>query len=204
MKRITAAALIVAPSIFFVVQLLHPKEYTRGHEAQQLAKIADSYTRWQFAHFLTFISILLFVFAIVGLAWILALRRPAQGLIGGALGLLGLVSIAGVLALDGFTWGVLGETYARAGVDQATVVAAFKDVQNSEWNLPFYVGSLAWLIGMVVLTVGMIRERLAPAWAGWTFVAGTVMVGIETGVENNVYFIVAGAVLAVGGIGVGL
>ena len=36
------------------------------------------------------------------------------------------------------------------------------------------------------------------------FVAGTVLVGIETGVQNNVYFIVAGAVLAIVGIAIGI
>ena len=59
MKRITAVAVIAAPALFLVANLIHPKEYTRDHEAQQLTTIADNYTRWQFAHFLTFVAILL-------------------------------------------------------------------------------------------------------------------------------------------------
>src|SRR5690242_21879230 len=61
MKRITAAATVAATVLFFIVNLIHPKEYTRDHERQQLQTIADHYTRWQLAHFLTFIAILLFV-----------------------------------------------------------------------------------------------------------------------------------------------
>jgi hypothetical protein len=114
------------------------------------------------------------------------------------------VCLGGVLALDGFTWGVLGEVSGRLGSDPHTVQLALHDVQQSEWNLPFYVGGLAWLIGLVVLAAGLVRERVVPAVAGWIFAAGAVLVGLEAAIENNVYFVVAAAVLAVGGLGVGI
>ncbi len=203
MKRITVAALIAAPALFLVVNIMHPKEYTRDHERQQLQTIADNYTRWQLAHFLTFVSLLMFVFAICGIALLLLRRRRTHALLGGALGLCGLVALGGVLALDGFTWGALGQVTTWGGVDRHTLEQALKAVQQSHYNLPFYVGALAWLIGLVVLSVGLMRESLVPAWAGWTFAAGAVLVGIEGAVQNNVYFVVAAAVFAVGGVGVG-
>jgi hypothetical protein len=203
MKRITSAAVIAATVLFLVVNVLHPKEYTRDHEVQQLQVIGDHYQRWQFAHFLTFVSVMLFVFVVCGLAALLLARRQRQALLGGALGLCGLVAICGVLALDGFTWGALGQVSTWPGVDQHSVALALHAVQQSKWNLPFYVGSLAWLIGLVILAHGLVREQLLPAPAGWTFAAGAALVGIEAAVENNVYFIVAAAVLALGGIGVG-
>ena len=49
-RKATAAALVLGPLLFLVDNLLHPKEYTRDHEAQQLAKIGESYERWQLAH----------------------------------------------------------------------------------------------------------------------------------------------------------
>lgn len=202
MKRITAASLAAATLVFLVANVIHPKEYTRNHEREQLREIAENYTRWQLAHFLTFVSIMLFVFAIAGLAWVLYARRERQALIGGALGLCGLVAIAGVLALDGFTWGALGQVSTWPGSDQNTLENALHSVQQARWNLPFYVGSLAWLIGLAILSWGLIRERVVPAWAGWTFVAGVVMVGIEAAIQNNAYFIVAAVVLAIGGVGV--
>jgi hypothetical protein len=204
MKRITAVCVIASPVIFLIANVLHPKEYRRNHEAQQLQTIHDHYQRWQIAHFLTFVAIMLFVFAVVGLAWMLYERRPAQALFGGGLGLVGLVAIGGVLALDGFTWAALGQVWGWPSVDHHTLVLALHAVQQSHWNLPFYVGSLAWLIGLVILAWGLIAERLVSRWAGWTFAAGAVLVGIEAGVQNNAYFIVAAAVLAAGGIGVGL
>jgi hypothetical protein len=48
----TAAALVAAPAVFLVDNLIHPTELTRDHEAEQLAEIAASYTSWQLAHVL--------------------------------------------------------------------------------------------------------------------------------------------------------
>ena len=203
MKRITVAAVIAAPVLFLVVNIMHPKEYTRDHERQQLQTIADNYTRWQLAHFLTLVSLLLFVFAICGIALLLLRRQRTHALLGGALGLCGLVALGGVLALDGFTWGALGQVSTWPGADKHSIELALHSVQQSHWNLPFYVGALSWLIGLVILSVGLIRAGMVPAWAGWVFAAGSVLVGIEGAVQNNVYFVIAAAVLAVGGVGVG-
>jgi hypothetical protein len=204
MKRITAAALIASTVLFFVVNVLHPKEYTRNHEPQQLQTIAHHYQRWQLAHFLTFVAILLFVVVVLGFAGLLYERLRNMAVVGGLLGLWGLVALGGVLALDGFTWAALGQVTTWPGIDQYTAAQALHAVQQSHWNLYFYVGGLGWIFGMLILTIGLIRQQLIPALVGWIFAAGVVLVGIEAAVENNAYFIAASAVLAVGGIGVGL
>jgi hypothetical protein len=204
MKRITAVALIASTVLFFVVNLLHPKEYTRDHEAQQLKTIADHYTRWQLAHFLTFIAILLFVVVVLGFAALLYARLRNMALVGGLLGLWGLVALGGVLALDGFTWAALGQVTTWNGVSRSSIALALHAVQQSHWNLYFYIGALGWLIGMLILTIGLIRQAVIPTLAGWVLALGIVLVGIEAAIENNVYFIIASAVLALGGIGVGL
>jgi hypothetical protein len=56
----------------------------------------------------------------------------------------------------------------------------------------------------LILTIGLIRQNVLPARAGWIFALGVFLVGIEAAIENNTYFVVASAVLAVGGVGVGL
>src|SRR3954451_431537 len=204
MKRITAGALIASTVLFFVVNLIHPKEYTRNHEAQQLQTIAEHYQRWQIAHFLTFVAILLFVVVVLGFAGMLYARVRNMAFVGGVLALWGLVSLGGVLALDGFTWAALGQVTTWPGTDKYTVSLGLKAVQQSHWNLYFYVGGLGWVFGMLILTIGLIRQRMIPTVVGWIFAVGVVLVGIEAAVENNAYFIAASAVLAVGGIGVGL
>lgn len=204
MKRITAAATITAPVLFLVVNLIHPKEYTRDHEAQQLREIAENYQRWQIAHFLTLVVLLIFVVVVVGFAWILFRRLEALALVGGLLGLWGLVSLGAVLALDGFTWGALGQVTLWPSADQHTLELALRAVQQSHWNLQYYVGALSWIVGLLILSIGLIRQGLIPALWGWIFAVGVVLVGIEGGVQNNAYFIAAAAVLAVGGAGVGV
>jgi ABC-type multidrug transport system permease subunit len=204
MKRITAAALACATVLFLVVNLIHPKEYTRNHEANQIREIADHYTRWQIAHFLTFVALLLFVVVVLGLAWLLYSRLDRMAIAGGLLGLWGLVGLGGVVALDGFTWGAIGEVSTWPTADAYTSALTLKAVQQSHYNLPFYVGALAWLVGLLVLTIGLIRTRVIPAPVGWIFALGVALVGVEGAVQNNTYFIVASAVLAVGGVGVAL
>lgn len=195
----TAAALVVAPAIFLADNLLHPEEFTRDHESEQLAEIASAYTRWQLAHFLGFISALVFTAAVLGLAFLVRRRQPALGLAGGALGVLGLLGLAGALALDGFTWGVLGEVSTRPGADPRTLELALHDVQQSEWALPFYASALAWIAGLVILAIGTARQRATPTWAAALFALGAMMVGLEAQVQDNTYFIVSAAVLLAGG-----
>jgi hypothetical protein len=204
MKRITAVATIASTVLFFFVNLIHPKEYTRNHEVQQLSTLANHYTRWQLAHFLTLIAILLFVVVVLGFAWLLYSRLDRMALAGGLLGLWGLVCLGGVLALDGFTWAAIGQVTRWPGADVRTTSYTLHIVQQSNWNLPFYVGGLAWIIGLVILAIGMLRTHVIPAWAGWIFALGVVLVGLETAIESNIYFIVASGVLALGGLGVGL
>jgi hypothetical protein len=204
MKRITAGALVGATVLFFVVNLIHPKEYSRDHEAQQLQKISDHYTRWQLAHFLTFVAILLFVVVVLGFAGILYSRLRNMAVVGGLLGLWGLVALGGVLALDGFTWGALGQVTTWGGTDQQALQQALHAVQQSHWNLYFYIGGLGWIFGLLILSIGLIRQGVIPAPVGWIFALGVVLVGIESAVASNAYFIAASAVLAIGGVGVGL
>jgi hypothetical protein len=204
MKRITAGALAASTVLFFVVNVIHPKEYTRNHEANQIKEIAAHYTRWQIAHFLTFIAILLFVVVVLGLAWLLYSRLDRMAIVGGLLGLWGLVALGGVVALDGFTWAAVAQVSTWPHVDGYTSAMTLKAVQQSHYNLPFYVGGLAWIVGLLVLTIGLIRQNVIPVAVGWIFALGVVLVGIEAAIENNTYFIAASAVLAIGGVGVGL
>ncbi|HEX8084017.1 MAG TPA: DUF4386 family protein [Solirubrobacteraceae bacterium] len=203
-RRIAAAALVLAPALFLLSNLVHPKEYGADHEREQLAKIADAYDRWQAAHVVTLLAILVFVAAVVGLAAIVVRSGNARaGVAGGALGLIGLVGLGGALTLDGFAWGVTGEVWARsdaAGKQAAELV--LHDLQGSEWGLPYYLTGVFWILGMIVLAAAAVRARVVPAWAGALLGLGVLMVGLETSIPSNVYFVIASAVLLAGGIAV--
>jgi hypothetical protein len=53
------AALIAGPALFFLDNLIHPEELGRGNEAEQLAVIAADPDRWQIAHLIGFVSVLI-------------------------------------------------------------------------------------------------------------------------------------------------
>ncbi len=90
-KAICGSCLIAAPTLLLVGGLLHPEETT--DPARQYEIISTSADRWELAHWIIAASMLLMVGAVLGLAHQLHERRPAEGILGGA------VALAGVLAL---------------------------------------------------------------------------------------------------------
>ena len=200
--KFTAAAFVVAPALLLADNLLHPKEFEPGNEAEQLRVIADSYERWQIAHMLAFVALLIFAVAILGLASLLYERRPRAALWGGALGMAGLIGFASVLTLDGFTWGVLGEISGRPGVDQRTVQLALDEVQNSAWSLPYYLTALGYIIGLLILAAGAARSGLVAPFAAGLLIVAVLMTGTETMIVSNAYFIAGAALMLVAGIAV--
>jgi hypothetical protein len=200
LRRITASALVLAPGLFLLDNLLHPKEFERGNEAEQLAEIADAYHRWQAAHAIGFVSVIVFGVAVAGLAALVYRTAQRPGLVGGAFAMAGLMGLAAAVTIDGYTWGVLGEVSARPDADAATVALVLKDVQESEWSLIYYLTPLGFILGMLVLIVSAIREKLAPAWAGALLALGVLMVGTETAIISNAYFVAGASVLLAGGV----
>ncbi|MGH2979128.1 MAG: DUF4386 family protein [Solirubrobacterales bacterium] len=203
-RRATAAALLLAPALFLLDNIIHPTEYERENEARQLAEIAAHHDRWQLAHALGFLSIVVFAAAVLGLAFLVRRRQPRLGLWAGALGVTGLLGLAAVITIDGYAWGVLGDVYQRQGVSPETVALALTEVQQSDWSLIYYLTPLAWIAGIAMLALGAARQGAVPAWAGALLALGGLMVGIETAVISNAYFIAAAAVLAAGAVAVGL
>jgi hypothetical protein len=198
----TAAALVVAPLLFLVDNLLHPEELTRGNELEQVAIIADEYTRWQAAHAIGFVAILAFAPAVLGLAFLVRRRRPGYGLIAGALALAGVFGLAAVITIDGFAWGIAGELSRKPEVGPDAAATMLKDLQESEWSYIYYLTPLGFIVGMIMLAVGAVRQGAVPAWAGGLLALAVLMVGTETAIVSNAYFITGAAVLLAGCVGV--
>lgn len=198
-RRGTAVAVVGAPLLFLIANVLHPKEFTPDHEREQLAEIAANYTTWQVAHLLTFASVIVFAAAVLGLAYLVRRRRPAVGLVAGAFALAGLFGLAFVDALDGYTWAILGEVSTRPDADARTIELALHDVQQSTWSIPYYATPLLWIVGLIALALTAARQGAIPLGASALLSLGAVLVGIEAEVQDNTYFIVAASVLFLGG-----
>jgi hypothetical protein len=196
----TAAALVVAPLLFLVDNLLHPKEVARGNEVEQVVLISDAYTRWQAAHVIGFLAILAFIPAVLGLAFLVRRRQPTLGLLAGALGLAGLLGLAAVITIDGFAWGIAGELAANSSLGPRGAAEVLSDLQGSEWALPYYLTPLGFIVGMLMLAVGAARQGAVPAPAAAVLGLAVLMVGTETAIVSNAYFITGAAVFLVGGV----
>ena len=147
-RRGTGVALIAAPLFFLADNLLHPKEFERGNESEQLAAIADNYTRWQAAHALGFVAILLFAAATLGLAFLVRRRQPRLGLAGGALAVAGLLGLAAVLTIDGYSWAIVAEASRRPEVGTETTIVS---------NAYFIAGALVFLVAATGCALAILR-----------------------------------------------
>jgi hypothetical protein len=201
-RRLTAVALVVGPALFLLDNILHPKEFGRGHEAEQLARIGDSYTRWQAAHAIGLLSACVLTGALLGLAFHVRRTQPGIGLLGGALCVVGAIGLGAGFAIDGFTWGVLGAISTDHRAAPGSAEFALHTVQHSRWLIPYYGLIGLWIAGVVVLAIG--ARRTTPAWAAGLLGVGAILVGIEGAVAENWYFIVSSIVLLLGGLAVAL
>jgi hypothetical protein len=202
-RRGTAAALVLGPALFLADNLLHPKEYARGNEVEQAAEIADAYARWQLAHALGFVSIVVFLAVVLGLAFLVRRRQPGLGLVGGGLGAIGLVGLGAAITIDGFAWGIAGEVSAKGALSPGAV-AVLHDLQHSEWSLLYYGTTLAFVVGVVILSLSAARQGAVPWWAAGLLALAAAMVGAEGALISNAYFVASAAVLLAGGAAVAL
>lgn len=200
----TAAALIVAPLLFLLDNLIHPEELTRGNELEQVNLIADAYTRWQAAHAIGFLAILVFAPAVLGLAFLVRRRRPGYGLLAGALALAGVLGLAAVVTIDGYAWAVAGNVSADRAVGAAAAAATLKELQESSWSFVYYLTPVGFIAGMLMLAIGVARQGAVPVWAGALLALAVLMVGTETAIVSNEYFIAGAAVFLAGGLAVAL
>jgi hypothetical protein len=196
----TAVALVVAPLLFLIDNLIHPEELTRGNELEQVRLIADAYTRWQAAHAIGFLAVLAFAPAVLGLAFLVRRRRPGYGLIAGALALAGVLGLAAVITIDGYAWAIAGELSGNEKVGPAASAAMLKDLQGSAWSYVYYLTPVGFIVGMLMLAIEAARSGAIPTWAGVLLAVAVLMTGTETAIVSNEYFIAGAVVFLAAGI----
>ena len=181
---VAGLCLILAPLLSLASSLVSPA--LKSDEGAQLDVIAQHPNRWYWFTLLLLAGSILLVPALLGIAALVRERSPRLGNIGGGLAVLGSLIAIGDVMSQFMSWQMVA-----AGADHAQMAALLKRFDDTAGvSLVFSVGGLAVLAGTVLLTVGLIRGRLAPAWAA---------VGISLGAVVNVagFSAASGGVVAV-------
>jgi hypothetical protein len=188
-----ASGLVLGPLVSMIATLIDPA-YSNGPDTGPgyLDQVATSPALHQTAGLLNLVSVLLLVLGLVGAIRLLRGPRGAVGRIGA-----GLLLIAAVVLEAG--------TYATSLVDAAAVGPGFSRsaalalesaANDSAFTLVFPIAFFGgFILGSILLAVGLIRRRAVPIWAAVLVVVQVVISFVAT---NGLTDALADLVLAVG------
>lgn len=193
-KTIAGMCMIGAPLLLLVGMVIHPER--KSDVGDQLAVIAGDMDAWFAAHMIVAVSLVIAVPAVLGLMHMLREREVAYGHVGGALALIGLMAATGLVAIEGFVGWQAG---AASASEAGAMTALFERVtETTGVVIPFYVMSLAFALGMVVLASGLYRARAVQSWTAMSLVIGSALLAVGNVVVSDVLPIVGSAILLVG------
>jgi hypothetical protein len=164
-KVATGVCLVVGPLGALVGLVLHPAESMDA--AEQLGIIAADANRWALAHFIITASAVFMAGAVLGLAHLVHERRPGQAIVGGAMGVVGSMSLCAVA----FAEATYGAQMGRAGAG-GSMSDAFGAVATSPASLVILIGALMGPLGVVVLGSGLYMAAVVPRWTAVALMIG--------------------------------
>jgi len=142
--------------------------------------------------------------AVLGLAFLVRRRQPTLGLLAGGLAVLGLMGLAAVITIDGFAWGIAGELSTTSFLGPNGAAEVLHDLQESKWAYIYYLTPFGFIVGMLMLAFGAARQGAVPTPAAALLALAVLMVGTETVIVSNGYFIAGAVVFLVGGVAMAL
>jgi hypothetical protein len=168
-KAICGSCLIAAPALLFVGSLLHPTETT--DPARQYEIISSNADRWELAHWLITASMLVMVGAVLGLAHQLHEQRPAEGILGGAVALVGVLALFAVASAETVVISELGRS-SEAGA--AALYERIFEFGSTRWTV-LLVAVLLMPLGLIAMSYGLYRAQVAPTWAAGALGLGALL-----------------------------
>jgi len=191
-KAICGSCLITAPAMLLVGGLLHPEETT--DPARQYEIIASNVDRWEVAHWIITVSMLLMVGAVIGLSHQLHEQRPTEGIIGGAVALVGVLALFAVAAAETVVVPEFGRS-SESGA--AALYERIFEFGSTRWTV-LLVAVLLLPVGLVVMSYGLYRAQVAATWAAGAVGIGALLFAVSLPTGSALVFAVGLAALFVG------
>lgn len=191
-KAICGSCLIAAPTLLLVGGLLHPTETT--DPARQYEIISSSADRWELAHWIITASMMLMVGAVLGLAHQLHEQRPAEGILGGAVALVGVLALFAVAAAETVVIPELGRS-SEAGA--AALYERIFEFGSTRWTV-LLVAVLLLPVGLLAMSYGLYRAQVAPTWASAALGLGALLFAAALPTGSAVLFAIGLAAMVVG------
>jgi hypothetical protein len=170
-KVASGVCLILAPIGLTVGIWMHPKE--SFDPEKQLAFIAADPDRWANAHWIISASAVFLAGAVLALAHLLHERRPGHAIVGGAMGMVGAMSLMAVA----FAEGAYAADMGRVG--GAGTLEAFTASATAPAFPIISVGAMLGPLGLLTLGAGAFRAGVVPRWAA----AATMVAGLAVAVS---------------------
>ena len=191
-KLVAGFCMVASPLLFLLAMVIHPA--TGTEEASLVSAAAESPDAWYLAHLLALLAIVLAVPAVLGLMHMLREREVAFGHVGGALAMIGLLALTGLVTIEGFVpWQM-----AAAG-DQGEMVALMERLFGTAGvTLPLYFASFAFTLGAICLAVGLYRARAVQSWMAVCVTVGALASAVAGAAAIEWLAIVGAAILFVG------
>ena len=187
-KMVAGACMVLAPLFLLASMILHPEAGTSA--ASQASAIAADPDAWYAAHAFALVAIVLSVPAVLGFMHMLREKRAAEGHVGGALALLGLMAFVGLVAMELTFWQAGGEAETAALIDRTQETLGLV--------IPFYALTFGFIAGMVVLAYGMVAARVVSGFMAACIAGGAILFAVASLAGETWVGIAAAAVLAIG------
>jgi hypothetical protein len=191
-------SMILAPLLLGVGFAIHPWVEQSTSGAELLRVIVATSGRWDLAHVLILVSLVLFIPAVLGVIRFLQSRGAWFGLIGGTFVAIGAVFFAAWVGGEGFA----SSTLANLPADQQAALApAMHAISDAKGALAIVDATSVLLIaGWLLLAIGLFAARTVPRWMSVAMAVGVLLLigGASSGVQIS---LVGGCALLVVGMG---
>lgn len=191
-KMVFGSCLIATPALLLVGGLLHPEE--AADAARQYEIITGNVDRWELAHWVITASMLLMVGAVLGLVHQLHAQRPAEGILGGAVALTGVMALFAVAAAETVIVPELGRSSDDAA---AALYERVFEFGATPWTI-LLVTALLLPVGLLVISSGLWRAHVAPTWAAGALGLGALLFAVSLPTGSALVFATGVAAMVVG------